>query len=534
MSEQGKFIKGTIILICANAIAKILGAVFKIPLTYILKEDGMAIYTTAFSAYTLFLSLTTSGFPFAATKLLAEFTAKGKEDRIRPVVRSVGIVLFLLGLSASIIMFISAPKLAVLMREPNAGDAIRAIAPSVMLVAIGAIYKSSNEARSCLLPTALSQVLEAVVKLFVGLYIAYKLSKISLYRAAEGAIFSVTVGEAFATLLLFVFWKISTRKLPKSGQKKSEILSVFSVGIPMLLTGAAMGLLSVAEVSTIRAALSDIYFTPKTAESFLIKYSAFTDVFDNLPHTLKLSQDGIRKLYGGYSGYAQTVFNLPIGIIATVSAAATPLFAKALNIGKNCDVVRASGRVSSIIFTLVFPSTAVCMCYSEEVLYLLFGNRFSADMLSCLAPSLIFLCLANMIIALLHLSGKILEPFLVLASGLILKIILSAVLIRLPYINILGAGIASTLSSLYIFILTALIFKSDFGAFPPFLRTAFPPLCATFVMLGVIKPFLAVLTLKIDHRFAFIASCAIGCICYLLTIFLLTKRHRCSSFAAKV
>ncbi|MBQ7794488.1 MAG: oligosaccharide flippase family protein [Clostridia bacterium] len=526
MSERSSFIKGTVILICANACAKILGAVFKIPLTYILKEEGMAVYTTAFSAYTLFLTLVTSGFPFAATKLLAEYTAKGREDRIRPVVRSVGVILFILGFIASAVMYIFAPNLALLMREPNAEGAIRAISAAVVLVAVGAVFKSSNEARSNLLPTAFSQVSEAAMKLFCGLYLAYKLASVSLYRAAEGAVFSVTIGEAFATSLLFIMWRISVRKLPKSNFDKGELRAVFSVALPLLLTGGAMGLLSIAEVSTIRSALSDIRFTPESAESFMLKYSSYTDVFDNLPDTLKLTADGIRKLYGGFSGYAQTVFNLPIGIIATVSAAATPMFAKALNIGNGSDVVSSAKKVASIILTLALPSAALCCFFSEEVLYLLFGNRFSADMLRSLAPTLIFLCLANMMISLLHLSGKILEPFLAAAFGLIIKIILSALLIRIPSVNILGAGLASAASSLIIFIAMSLVFKANFGAFIPIIRLTVTPFCGSCVMVGIMKPFNAFLVQNIDCRIAFLASCIIGVLGYFLTLFLMGKKQK--------
>ena len=193
MTERGKFIKGTVILICANAIAKILGAVFKIPLTYILGEEGMAVYQTAFSVYMMFLSLVTSGFPFAVTKLLAEYSVLGREDRIRPVVKSIGTVLLLIGLAASTVMYLFAPELAISMREPNSTGAIRAISISVVLVSVGAVIKSSNEALSDLLPTAFSQVSEAAVKLFCGFFLASHLINISVFKAAEGAIWGVTV-----------------------------------------------------------------------------------------------------------------------------------------------------------------------------------------------------------------------------------------------------------------------------------------------------------------------------------------------------
>ncbi|MBQ8637004.1 MAG: oligosaccharide flippase family protein [Clostridia bacterium] len=525
MTERGKFIKGTVILICANAIAKILGAVFKIPLTYILGEEGMAVYQTAFSVYMMFLSLVTSGFPFAVTKLLAEYSVLGREDRIRPVVKSIGTVLLLIGLAASTVMYFFAPELAISMREPNSSGAIRAISISVVLVSVGAVIKSSNEALSDLLPTAFSQVSEAAVKLFCGFFLASQLLKISVFKAAEGAIWGVTIGEAFATTLLVSVWRFRVRKLPTGKSDKKEIKAIFSVAVPLLLTGAATGLLGMAEVAAIRSALSSIRFSPTDAEQFLMRYSAYTNVFDNLSSNLTLTSDGVRKLYGAFSGYAQTVFNLPVGIIATVSAAATPMFASAINVGRPNDSVKVAERVLSLILSLSLPSAAVCCFFSEEILHLLFGNRFSADMLRSLAPSLVFLTSSNMLISALHLSGKIFEPFIALSVGLIVKIVLSSILIRIPCLNILGAGIATCVSSLLIFLALAHIFKKSFGGFVNFPKLLAVPIASSCVMVGIISPFNAALSVYINEKAAFLASCFLGAVGYILANVLLSKNN---------
>lgn len=523
MSERSKFIKGTIILIFANAAAKLLGAVFKIPLTYILGEDGMSIYQTSFSVYMMFLSLATSGFPFAATKLLAEYTAVGREDRIRPVVKSVGLILTLIGFAGSACMYIFAPQLALTMREPDSASTIRAISLSVVLVSIGSVIKSSNEARSDLIPTAISQVTEAGLKLFCGLYLASQMLKISVFKAAEGAIWSVTIGEAFATSLLIIVWRFRVHTLPAGKATADELKAIFSVAIPLLLTGAATGLLGMAEVTAIRSSLSSIKFSPESAQRFLSRYVNYTDVFNSLPSTLSLSADGVRKLYGAFSGYAQTVFNLPIGIIATISAAATPMFSSALNIGEPSDTVKSAEKVLSLVLLLAVPSSAACFFFSDEILYLLFGNRFSADMLRSLAPSLIFIASGNMLIAVLHLSGRIFEPFAAVSVGLIAKIVLSSALIRIPQLNILGAGAATFVSSLIVFLLTAHIFKRSFGGFVRFFRIIAVPIAASCVMVWIVNPLNTAMSLYLNEKISFCLSCLIGVLSYSCTAILLRK-----------
>lgn len=526
MSERSKFIKGTVILFCANACSKILGAIYKIPLTYILKEEGMAVYQTTFTVYMMFLTFVTSGFPFAATKLLAEYTAVGKDDRIRPIVKSVCIILFIIGMVMSGVMYIFADKFAISMREANAGDAIRVISLSVLFVSVGGVIKSSNEARSDLLPTAFSQVFESAIKLLLGLLFAICLSKISVYKAAEGATAAVTIGELIATAFLMTVWRIKVRKLPSGFANRSELRAIFSLAVPLLLTGVAASFLSMAEVSAVRSALSSLKFSETTAKAFLIKYSQYTDVFDDLLSTLSLSADGVRKIFGAYSGYAQAIFNLPAGIIATVTAAATPMFANALLRKKTGSVTDATERVLSLIMMLSVPSAVVMFFYPEELLYLLFKNHFSADMLQALAPSLIFLCANNMFIALLHLSGRIFEPFIAVLSGLTLRIILSAILIRLPSVNILGVGIAAVISSIFLHLILTFQIKKHFNCMPNFIKTSFMPIAASAVMIGIMHPVKAYLYRYFSSNITFIISILTGVIIYSLTLFLLIEYNK--------
>lgn len=518
LTKRNKFIKGTVILICANAIAKILGAVFKIPLTYLLREEGMAVYNTAFSVYVMMLSFATNGVPFALTKLLSEYTASGREYKIRPAARCAALILLALGLAASAAMYIFAKQFAYSMREPNAVGAIKAVSGAVVLVALGAVVKSSNEARSTLMPTALSQVTEAAFKLFAGFYLAAMLLKVSVYKAAEGAIFGVTAGEAFATLLLFSMWRFNIRKLPRGKMSASDARSIAAVAVPMMLCGFASGLLNMAEVSVIRDALGAIRFTPEGAAGFAEQYPgvSFTDA-------LRLSADSVRKLYGAYSGYAQTIFNLPVGIIGTISAAATPLIADALASDSKRAVLNTAEKIMQPVLMLSLPGAAICTLYSSEILQLLFGNSYSAAMLSAIAPSMIFFCTANILLAVLHLSGRIFEPFCALCAALIIKIILSAVLIRLPNVNVLGIGISVCICSLLTLLLINMAFRRSFGSRVHVFRLMLSPTAASCVMIAVMRLISPAAAANFGQKASFLLCCAVGACGYFLSYKLFSR-----------
>ncbi len=521
--ERSQFIKSTFILVLANTVAKILGAVFKIPLSYILKEEGMAIYQTAFSVYSVFLSFIISGFPFAATKLLSEYHAKGEKEKVKPLVMYLLKFLSFIGILASIIMYLLAPYISVAMKEQSAAMSIKLLAPSIFLVAASSVIKSSNEAGGTLIPTAFSQVTEALFKLFLGLYLAYKLSVISLVKSSEGAIFSVTVGELFATSFLILVWVIKNKKEKSDIIYKSEIKDFFKISIPLMLTVFASSLMSIANITAIRHALSDIIFTKESAESFLRIYAPFTNSFDSLLDTMRLTESGARKLFGAYSGYAETVFNLPLGIIATISSAATPMFARAIS-KQNKDVSISAKKVLSAIFTLSIPTAFIMFFFSGEILSLIFNNTFSSLILKVLSLSVIFITTNGMLISILHLSGKIFEPFLAIITGQLIKIVISSFLIRIPYINILGVPASIFISSFITFLLLYIIFKKTYKCGIGLISAIYKPLSATLIMTGIALPIYKYILNYYHQKLSFILVMAVSGILYILLLYIFNKK----------
>ena len=509
MADQMAFVKGSLILICANATAKILGAVFKIPLTYVLREEGMAIYQTAFSVYIMMLSLVPGGFGFATTKLLGECCALCEEKRASAIVRGMAVLLGVFGAFVAALMYMSADFLAIAMREPSAPDAIRVISVAVMVVAISSSVKSFNEADAHYIPTALSQVIEAAIKLLLGLFFA-KLFKSCGKEPAVGALLAVVVGEAFQTIFLYVIWLFSRKNIPHTFITKQDTVKILSVAIPLTLTGLATGALAMTETAVIRNALSDIRFTQASAYEFLKCYSSYTDAFNSLPSRLFLTADGVRKLYGAFSGYAQTVFNLPVGIAATLTAAATPLFSRSITVGGVVDTEKTAVKVLMPVYFIIVPTSLVCTFFPRELLQLIFNNSFASGMLMVSAPAMLFLCASNMFIGILHLHSRIYEPFIAILLSLAVKIVATAILVRIPCINILGAGYAQVLSSLCLFVCVFCMTKRITGIKPDIVRCAAIPFLSGCVMIGAMKLTLFLLPFLKEGRLSFFISCLVG------------------------
>ena len=524
MSDKS-FIKGTVILMCANAISKILGAVFKIPLTYILKEEGMAIFNTAFSVYSMLLSFVISGFPLAISNAVSKNYALKNHSYIKQISSVSSYILAVIGFFMSVIMFSCAKFFAFSMKDPNATLAIKVLSPSIFLVALSTVYKGFFQGSVNMIPTAISQVLESVIRLAVGFYAAFILIPNGIVLASSGALFGITFGEFLATSMLFFMYSYSRKKLPDLGQslsKKQAAKELLSVALPMFLCSFIISALNMLDTSIIRNALLKITFSENSAKLFVSEYSKYTPIFNNVSQSLKMNIDGARWLYGSYSGYAITVFNLPVGIIGALSASILPVIAGQIAVNNNHGVRKSASFALKLTFIIAIPFSFTMFFFSKNILLLLFNNFAAYKLLSLLAPCLIFLCVQQLFSSFLHASGSIVMPAVITGVGVIIKMIIAILIIPHPKINILGAPISAAISFFITMIFYTIAAKKRFGfkfCFKDILiKPLFCSLCMLLFMVYTINP----LKFFLGENTGFIICAILGCFLYLL-ILILTK-----------
>ena len=498
MEDKNKFIRATVMLAAANIIAKILGAVFKIPLTYILKEEGMAIFNTASCIYSMFLTLVISGVPLAASRLISQDMAMKRYSKVKKTVKAAEFLLMILGAVSSVILFLAAKPLAYSMKDPAAVWAIRVISPSVFFVAWGCAFKSCFQGTQRLLPTAVSQVGEAVIRLLTGYFLALMFAHSAPGITAAGATFGVTLGEIAATAFLGIScfaMRIKTTEKCKTSYK--EIYSqIAAVAVPLSVCAVTMSLLGMVDVATVRNSLLKVNFTKESANRFLLQYSSYTDVFDGLLNELKFSEQGARWLWGAYSGYALTVFHLPMGMIATLCVSILPVIAGNLAKKNMAAVKKCSLYAADATLFAAVPAAVFFFASSGDILKLLFNNTASEKMLALVSPCLIFMCMSQLFSAIFNAAGKVYEPFFIQLAGMVIKLFGNVILVRNPYLNIYGAILSSFLAYGLICFAQGVFLNKTFGIgfskkqfLPPFisalpmyvvLKLTYQPMCCIF------------------------------------------------------
>ena len=201
-AKKQSFLGGAAILAAAVVVVKIIGAVYKLPLNNILGGAGKTYFDTAYRIYNFLLTFSTAGLPLAISRMTSQAHAQGLENEKRKIFRTAIWLFFGLGLVCSVLMFTQADGLARFLNNSLAAPAVRALAPAVFCVCLLACMRGYTQGQGNMAPTAVSQVLEALLKLGIGLPLAWYALHIGLSDelGAAGAIVGVTAGTVVSML----------------------------------------------------------------------------------------------------------------------------------------------------------------------------------------------------------------------------------------------------------------------------------------------------------------------------------------------
>ena len=209
--KQNTFFGGAAVLAAGILVVKLIGLFYKIPLLNIIGEQGTADFGNAYNIYAVLLTISTAGLPVAVSKLVSEANALGRQNQVRRTFRLAMALFLTLGVLSFLVMFFCADQLAGLMHDSMAAPGIKALAPAVICVGCLSAFRGYAQGHGRMTPTAVSQIIEALCKLTVGLGLAYWLVKhgADASHAAAGAITGVTVGTIVALAYMLMNFLIT-------------------------------------------------------------------------------------------------------------------------------------------------------------------------------------------------------------------------------------------------------------------------------------------------------------------------------------
>ena len=430
-TKRPSFLSGAGILTLSALIVKVIGLFYRIPLLNLLGTEGMGYFNTAYELYALFCVISTAGLPVAMSVLISALEAEGKEAEGRRVFR-VSLGLFAaVGCAGTLLLWSLSAPFASLLGSPLSAACMRAISPTVFFICLSSAFRGYFQGRRQMLPTALSQVMEACGKLFLGLSfagLALDRGK-SLPTTAAYAVMGLTVGTALSVLYLYIHKRMSDRRavdISALQEENSSSLSVLrrllAIAVPVTLSTGLISLTKCIDLALILRRLQEAGHTAAEATS----------------------------LYGCYSTLVLPVFNILPSLTTSVALSATPTLSAALQKGKEglSELQKTASSALRIILTVSLPAALGISVFAEDILSLLFRGQPIAVVqatpwLSCLGLSVPAACLITVTGAMLQAAGKAQKPIVSMLCGVTVKIVVAFVLLGREGWGMAGAPVSS-------------------------------------------------------------------------------------------
>ena len=461
--KQNTFFGGAAILAVGIVLVKIISAVYKMPLINILGK-GYADFTNAFNIFNILLMISTAGIPVAMSKMISQANAEGRRNQVHKIFRVSALFFLAFGAVCSLAMFFGADAFAGLMNNPKSAISMRVLAPSVFFVSGLAAFRGYAQGHSNMTPSSVSQIIEALFKLIVGLSLAMFLVHIGKDEstAAAGAIVGVTVSELAA--LLYMFWDFyrTRQQEPPAGHDKTwstkKILAVcLSLAIPITLTSSATSIITAVDTSLVQG---------------------------QLQNALGMSLDDARDLFYQYSG-VQTVYQIPASLMVAITASVIPAVTVAFQQRRRRHAAQIVGSALKTASIIALPSGVGMIVLGKPIVMLLFPRLYAniaGPILSLLGAASIFVCIMLVCNSVLQAHGILNLPIATMLIGGIVMVIFDFFVVAIPKVNIFGSPIGSCIGYGITCCLDLFLVYRIVPGCPGYLRIFGKPLLASVLM----------------------------------------------------
>lgn len=459
--------KGATILVIAGIVSKIFGAIFRIPLTNMIGAEGQAYYSAAYAVYNLLFVIATAGFPVAISRMVSSRIAEGDFLNAHKSYKLAMKVSWALGIISFIVMFFGAGAIASAYKNPGAEASMKAISVALLFTPVVASMRGYYQGRQNMKPTGITEVIEQMMRVAVGLTLAYMFYKTNLQYAAAGATFGASAGIIAALVAMAVIYardkeprsKLLEGSVVKAETDKKRLKELFAFLIPITIGASVMPIMFNIDAGIIVRRLLATGWDPVMA----------------------------KKLYGLMGGFCDPIINLPNIFIDAICISLMPAVTTAftLNNKKDMDDHIKTGLKTMMIIT--YPCAIGLIVLAKPILTMLYYRKYDEALLAVpalqiLALSIITLSIMRTLQSCLQGIGKMMLPVYNLFIGAIVKAVSSYILLGIPAVNINGAAIGSVLAYVTAGILNFRALKKYTNVSLDMKSIFFRPLVAALIM----------------------------------------------------
>ena len=527
--KQQSFEYGAIILLCSTLIVKLIGAIFKIPLSNLIGDLGFGYFSSAYDLFTPIYSLSMAGLPIAVSRLVAEQMAEGKYRDVRQSLKVTKKAFFITGFIGLVLMLLLIyPFVSITDATGKTVYSLFAIAPSLLFCCVMSTYRGYYEGLRNMYPTAASDIIEAMGKLVLGLGFAYAVMQITenVALAAAGAMLGITVGAAAAALFLRLRYKfkgdmISDEELensPEAMSSKATLKALIAIAIPVVVASLANNIASLVDVSMVKLQLKNLM--DNSGDMIMDMYkSSIADY--NLTAKEVLTSKAVPTFLYGIRGKAFTIYNLVPTITSVLGVSALPVLASSW-VKKDKPLIKKN--IDSMIKTtaiIAMPAGVGFFALGGPIMALLYNTvasvEIGAPMMRIFGCAAFFAGLAIPMTSMLQAVGKQVYALRNVAIGAVLKVVVNLLLVAVPSINIQGAAVGTFACYLFVFVANLITLIKVTGVVPSFKKVFIKP----FVSAATCGVAAYLVSLLGEGKIITIGAVGVAAVVYFLTLVIL-------------
>ncbi len=511
--KQNSFYGGAAILAVTTILVKVIGAIYRIPLGNILSDEAMADYNSAYNIYNVLFTISAAGLPVALSKTISEANAMGRTNQARKTFRVTFGVFLALGLIGFFCLTVlSGPISNGMLSNPKAVNCVRALAPSILCICVVSAFRGYFQGHFNMVPTGVSQVIEALCKLIIGLSLAYYLYRVLTLESfgSVGAIIGVSCGSVVSLVYMIIVYRkhrksqagITATDTPTSTGKIAKRL--VALAVPITICSAASSLITLIDGKLVMSQLQSVAIH-----------------FDGLDTAAAL--DAARGLYGIYSK-TLSIYNQPNAMTVPLTSCIIPAVSACLTRKDRLGARNISESAMRMGLLISKPMGLGLFVLGGPIMGLLYPSidtSIAGPLLSVLGLAAIFVSIQLLCNSILQANGMVNLPILAVIIGGVVKLIVNYTLVGKPNIRINGAPVGTLCCFAIIAVLEIFFVRRGVPNPPRFLRSMVKPFLAAAIMAAVAWVIYKLANQMVGSRLAVLVAIVIAIIVYLVLVLVL-------------
>lgn len=556
--KNQSFLQGAMILSVSMLAVKLMGMLFKTLFANIVDPVGNGMFTIAYNVYEPLFMLATAGFPIAISRMVSESVAKKRYRDVRQL-HSVSVpFLTLTGFICFIGMVFGGVLYAQAIESSESKYAIACLAPTILFGCLMSIYRGHFEGTRNMIPTAVSEIIEATIKLFVGLTLAsvvynnvsveyvnqgtvlgnLPVSKEHAFQLINGytvaaAMIGISLGAFLGFIYLLLRYKIKgdgitqeqLQNSPKAENKKSIFKRLALTALPIGINSIILSVANMVDSTMIQKRIINIM---NTAPQELI--DAYEGVLDSSLFLADAAtgEFSIQTYLVGCFGYASTIMMIIVAVTQVFGTSALPAITTAWTSGDRKLIKRNIETVLRTTTFVTFPAGLGLCVLAEQIAPLIYFSSnvaeampITSSVLKVMGISVIFIATSTPICSMLQAVGRVDLPLKLMSVGMVMKIIINYILVGIPSINIQGAAVGSLVAYLFVCIVGIYLLCKETKIIPNFVTILIKPLVGSIMCAVAAFASFGLLNLVMNSKIATIIAILIAALVYFVVMILI-------------